>query len=54
MVLATSHGQGGARRRVGDDHSAVYSADGSLAARYEFTVAVTENGPRSSTPWHEE
>jgi methionyl aminopeptidase len=40
--------------RVGDDNWAVYSADGSLAAHFEFTVAVTENGPRILTPWHEE
>jgi methionyl aminopeptidase len=40
--------------RMGDDHWAVYSLDGSLAAHYEFTVAVTDNGPRVLTPWHEE
>jgi methionyl aminopeptidase len=40
--------------RVGDDNWAVYSQDGSLAAHFEFTVAVTDNGPRILTPWHEE
>jgi methionyl aminopeptidase len=40
--------------RVGEDDWAVYSADGSLAAHFEFTVAVTEDGPRILTPWHEE
>ena len=40
--------------RVGDDNWAVYSADGSLAAHFEFTVAVTEDGPRVLTPWHED
>ena len=40
--------------RVGEDNWAVYSADGSLAAHFEFTVAVTEDGPRILTPWHEE
>jgi methionyl aminopeptidase len=40
--------------RVGDDNWAVYSQDGSLAAHFEFTVAVTEDGPRVLTPWHEE
>jgi methionyl aminopeptidase len=40
--------------RVGDDNWAVYSQDGSLAAHFEFTVAVTEDGPRILTPWHEE
>ena len=27
--------------------------DGSLAAHFEFTVAVTAEGPRILTPWHE-
>jgi methionyl aminopeptidase len=40
--------------RMGDDHWAVYSHDDSLAAHFEFTVAVTEDGPRILTPWHEE
>jgi methionyl aminopeptidase len=40
--------------RVGDDNWAVYSQDGSLAAHFEFTVAVTDDGPRILTPWHEE
>jgi methionyl aminopeptidase len=39
--------------RMGDDHWAVYSQDDSLAAHFEFTVAVTEDGPRILTPWHE-
>jgi methionyl aminopeptidase len=39
--------------RVGEDGWAVYSTDGSLAAHFEFTVAVTETGPRILTPWHE-
>jgi methionyl aminopeptidase len=42
---------GGGEIRLGDDNWAVYSADGSLAAHFEFTVAVTENGPRVLTPW---
>jgi methionyl aminopeptidase len=45
---------GGADVRIGDDNWAVYSRDGSLAAHFEFTVAVTEDGPRVLTPWHEE
>jgi methionyl aminopeptidase len=40
--------------RIGDDNWAVYSQDGSLAAHFEFTVAVAEDGPRVLTPWHEE
>ena len=39
--------------RLGDDNWAVYSADGSPAAHFEFTVAITEDGPRILTPWHE-
>jgi methionyl aminopeptidase len=39
--------------RVGEDHWAIYSQDGSLAAHFEFTVAVTADGPRILTPWHE-
>jgi methionyl aminopeptidase len=39
--------------RMGDDHWAIYSQDGSLAAHFEFTIAVTPDGPRILTPWHE-
>ncbi len=39
--------------RMGDDHWAIYSQDGSLAAHFEFTIAVTADGPRILTPWHE-
>ena len=39
--------------RLGDDHWAIYSQDGSLAAHFEFTVAITAAGPRILTPWHE-
>jgi methionyl aminopeptidase len=45
---------GGPLVRMGDDGWAVYSQDGSLAAHFEFTVAVTADGPRILTPWHEE
>jgi len=45
---------GGSLVRMGDDGWAVYSEDGSLAAHFEFTVAVTANGPRILTPWHED
>lgn len=37
----------------GDDQWAIYSRDGSLAAHFEYTVAITEDGPRILTPWHE-
>jgi methionyl aminopeptidase len=39
--------------RMGDDGWAIYSLDGSLAAHFEFTVAITAAGPRILTPWHE-
>jgi methionyl aminopeptidase len=45
---------GGPIVHMGDDGWAVYSQDGSLAAHFEFTVAVTAEGPRILTPWHEE
>ncbi len=48
MVTAGRHAV-----RMGDDHWAIYSQDGSLAAHFEFTVAITANGPRILTPWHE-
>ncbi len=44
---------GGPLVEMGEDGWAVYSKDGSLAAHFEFTVAVTEDGPRILTPWHE-
>ena len=55
MVLAIEPmvNAGGPEVRVGDDNWAVYSEDGSLAAHFEFTVAVTDDGPRVLTPWHE-
>jgi methionyl aminopeptidase len=39
--------------RMGDDGWSVYSEDGSLAAHFEFTIAVGKDGPRVLTPWHE-
>jgi methionyl aminopeptidase len=38
--------------RMGDDGWAIYSQDSSLAAHFEFTVAITAAGPRILTPWH--
>jgi methionyl aminopeptidase len=54
MVLAIEPmvNLGGEEVRLGDDNWAVYSVDGSPAAHFEFTVAVTEDGPRILTPWH--
>ncbi|MEA2332971.1 MAG: methionyl aminopeptidase [Thermoleophilaceae bacterium] len=48
MVNAGTH-----HVRMGSDNWAVYSQDGSLAAHFEHTVAVTAEGPRILTPWHE-
>lgn len=45
---------GGPLVRMGDDGWAVYSQDGTLAAHFEFTIAVTADGPRILTPWHED
>jgi methionyl aminopeptidase len=38
--------------RVGADNWAIFSQDGSPAAHFEFTVAITADGPRVLTPWH--
>jgi methionyl aminopeptidase len=55
MVLAIEPmvNAGGPLVRMDDDGWSVYSEDGSLAAHFEFTVAVTADGPRILTPWHE-
>ena len=55
MVLAIEPmvNAGGPDVVSGDDGWAVYSEDGSLAAHFEFTVAVTEDGPRVLTPWRD-
>ena len=39
--------------RMGDDGWAIYAQDGSVTAHFEFTVAITAEGPRILTPWHE-
>lgn len=44
MLLAGSY-----RTRVLPDQWTVVSADGSLTAHHEHTIAVTENGPRILT-----
>ena len=38
--------------RVGGDGWAMFSQDESPAAHFEFTVAITAEGPRVLTPWH--
>jgi methionyl aminopeptidase len=48
MVAAGRH-----QVRMADDHWAIYTQDGSLAAHFEFTIAITAQGPRILTPWHE-
>jgi methionyl aminopeptidase len=49
MVAAGRH-----QVRMADDHWAIFTQDGSLAAHFEFTVAITAEGPRVLTPWHEQ
>jgi methionyl aminopeptidase len=55
MVLAVEPMVNAGRHavRMGDDGWAIFSQDGSLAAHFEFTIAVTAAGPRILTPWHE-
>jgi methionyl aminopeptidase len=48
MVTAGRHAV-----RVADDHWSIFSQDDSLAAHFEFTIAITAGGPRVLTPWHE-
>jgi methionyl aminopeptidase len=43
---------GGPGVRIGTDGWAIYSQDGSLTAHFEFTVAITADGPQVLTPWH--
>jgi len=54
MVLAiepmTTAGRAGVR--VAGDGWAVFTQDGSPAAHFEFTVAITAEGPLILTPWH--
>ncbi len=38
--------------RMGSDGWAIFSQDNSRAAHFEFTVAITAQGPRILTPWH--
>jgi methionyl aminopeptidase len=54
MVLAVEPmlTAGRAGVRVAGDGWAIFSQDGSPAAHFEFTVAITSAGPRILTPWH--
>jgi methionyl aminopeptidase len=54
MVLAIEPmvNVGGPDVRLAPDNWSVYSSDGSLAAHFEHTVAITADGPRILTPWH--
>jgi methionyl aminopeptidase len=56
MVLAVEPMVNAGRHtvRMGDDGWAIFSQDGSLAAHFEFTIAITADGPRILTPWHED
>jgi len=53
MVLAVEPMMtaGRAAVRVGGDGWAIFSQDGSPAAHFEYTVAITGDGPRVLTPW---
>jgi methionyl aminopeptidase len=48
MVTAGRH-----QVRMAEDHWSIFTQDGSLAAHFEFTIAITAEGPRVLTPWHE-
>jgi methionyl aminopeptidase len=48
MVTAGRH-----QVRMADDHWSIFTQDGSLAAHFEFTIAITADGPRVLTPWHQ-
>ena len=48
MVTAGRH-----QVRMADDQWSIFTQDGSLAAHFEFTIAITAKGPRVLTPWHE-
>jgi methionyl aminopeptidase len=48
MVTAGRH-----QVRMADDNWSIFTQDGSLAAHFEFTIAITAKGPRVLTPWHE-
>jgi methionyl aminopeptidase len=54
MVLAVEPmmTSGRAAVRVAGDGWAIFSQDGSPAAHFEFTVAITADGPRVLTPWN--
>jgi methionyl aminopeptidase len=43
---------GAAAVRVGGDGWAIFSQDSSQAAHFEFTIAITAEGPKILTPWH--
>src|SRR6266516_1248292 len=55
MVLAVEPMMtaGSAEVRVDEDGWAIFSRDRSLAAHFEFTVAITGAGPRILTPWRD-
>jgi methionyl aminopeptidase len=56
MVLAIEPmvNAGAPEVRMGSDGWAVYSQDDSMAAHFEFTIAITAEGPRVLTPWQAE
>ena len=55
MVLAIEPmvNEGGPGVHMASDGWSVFTDDGSQSAHFEFTVAVTGDGPRILTPWYE-
>jgi methionyl aminopeptidase len=49
LALEPMLNAGGWRTRVGSDHWVVLTADGSLSAHFEHTIAITSNGPEVLT-----
>jgi len=49
LALEPMVNAGGWRTRLGNDHWVVFTADGSLSAHFEHTIAITNDGPEVLT-----
>ncbi len=49
LALEPMVNTGGWRTRLGNDHWVVFTADGSLSAHFEHTIAITSDGPEILT-----
>ncbi len=49
LALEPMVNAGGWRTRLGNDHWVVFTADGSLSAHFEHTIAITSDGPEILT-----